>query len=116
MRRFSYLFWMIFLLCSGIIFTSCNINKFEVDNFQQKIRKNPNEADEQYNLGLAYSILGRHNEAVIALEKAIDLNPNDPEANFLLEKPTIVDVNFALVREGKANPDIMNLFDFVPTE
>ncbi|HUU88019.1 MAG TPA: hypothetical protein VMX17_09740 [Candidatus Glassbacteria bacterium] len=36
--------------------------------------------------------------------------------DFLLEKPTIVDVNFALVREGKANPDIMNLFDFVPTE
>ncbi len=36
--------------------------------------------------------------------------------DFLLEKPTIVDVNFALVREGKVNPNIMNLFDFVPTE
>lgn len=33
---------------------------------------------------------------------------------FLLEKPTIVDVNFALVRGGKSNPEIKKLFDFVP--
>ena len=36
--------------------------------------------------------------------------------DFLLEKPTIVDVNFTLVREGKANPKIMKLYDFVPTQ
>ena len=36
--------------------------------------------------------------------------------DFLLEKPTIVDVNFALVREGKANPEVMKLHEFVPTQ
>ena len=36
-------------------------------------------------------------------------------SEFLLEKPTIVDVNFALVREGKANPELMKLYEFVPT-
>ncbi len=34
---------------------------------------------------------------------------------FLLEKPAIVDVNFALVREGKINPELMKLYEFVPT-
>ena len=34
---------------------------------------------------------------------------------FLLEKPAIVDVNFALVREGKKNPELMKLYEFVPT-
>jgi DNA-binding Lrp family transcriptional regulator len=33
---------------------------------------------------------------------------------FLLEKPTIIDVNFALVREGKVNPELMKLYEFVP--
>jgi len=36
-------------------------------------------------------------------------------SEFLLEKPTIVDLNFALVREGKANPELMKLYEFVPT-
>ena len=34
---------------------------------------------------------------------------------FLLEKPAIVDVNFALVREGKTNPELMKLYEFAPT-
>ena len=33
---------------------------------------------------------------------------------FLLEKPVIVDVNFRLIREGKVNPEIESLYDFVP--
>ncbi len=32
----------------------------------------------------------------------------------LLEKPVIVDVNFTLVREGKVNPEIEKLYEFVP--
>lgn len=35
--------------------------------------------------------------------------------DYLLEKPVIVDVNFALVREGKTNPEIGKLYEFVPT-
>jgi DNA-binding Lrp family transcriptional regulator len=35
-------------------------------------------------------------------------------ARYMLEKPVIVDVNFLLVREGKINPEIEKLEDFVP--
>jgi len=34
--------------------------------------------------------------------------------NYLIDKPHIIDVNFALVREGKVNPGIGGLRDFVP--
>ncbi len=34
--------------------------------------------------------------------------------DYLIEKPVIVDVNFPLVREGKANPDLDRLKEFVP--
>lgn len=34
--------------------------------------------------------------------------------DFLLEKPVIVDVNFSLIREGKINPELKNLYDFIP--
>lgn len=33
---------------------------------------------------------------------------------YLIEKPVIVDVNFSVVREGKVNPKIEELHDFVP--
>ena len=33
---------------------------------------------------------------------------------YILEKPLIVDVNFSLVREGKVNPEIERLHEFVP--
>jgi DNA-binding Lrp family transcriptional regulator len=33
---------------------------------------------------------------------------------YLLEKPVMVDVNFLLVREGKTNPELEKLEDFVP--
>lgn len=32
----------------------------------------------------------------------------------LLDKPVIVDVNFSIIREGKINPDLKRLHDFVP--
>ena len=34
--------------------------------------------------------------------------------NYLLEKPVMVDVNFCLIREGKINPEIERLYEFVP--
>lgn len=33
---------------------------------------------------------------------------------FLLEKPAIVDVNFSLIRQGKTNPELGRLEDFIP--
>ena len=32
----------------------------------------------------------------------------------LLDKPVIVDVNFSIIREGKTNPDLKKLYEFVP--
>ena len=34
---------------------------------------------------------------------------------YLLEKPVIVDVSFILIAEGKSNPDVKRLYDFVPS-
>jgi hypothetical protein len=33
---------------------------------------------------------------------------------YLLDKPVIVDVNFSIIREGKLNPDLKKLYEFVP--
>jgi len=33
---------------------------------------------------------------------------------FLVERPIIVDVNFPIIREGKVNPELKKLHDFVP--
>jgi hypothetical protein len=34
--------------------------------------------------------------------------------DYLLEKPVIIDINFSLVREGKVNPEIQKLNEYVP--
>jgi len=34
----------------------------------------------------------------------------------LIEKPVIVDVNFSIVREGKINPEIKKIYDFIPVK
>ena len=34
--------------------------------------------------------------------------------DFLLEKPSIVDVNFSLIRQGKTNPELHRLEEFIP--
>ncbi len=33
---------------------------------------------------------------------------------YLLEKPVMIDVNFVLISEGKSNPEIEKLYDFIP--
>jgi DNA-binding Lrp family transcriptional regulator len=33
---------------------------------------------------------------------------------YILEKPVMIDVNFCLVSEGKNNPEIERLYDFIP--
>ncbi len=33
---------------------------------------------------------------------------------YLLEKPVMIDVNFCLVSEGKTNPEIEKLYEFIP--
>jgi len=35
-------------------------------------------------------------------------------SDFLLDKPVIIDVNFPLIREGKVNPELKRLYEFVP--
>jgi DNA-binding Lrp family transcriptional regulator len=33
---------------------------------------------------------------------------------YLLDRPVIIDVNFSVIREGKVNPELKRLYDFVP--
>ena len=58
--------------------------RIEIKEFSPVIRSNPNPADEQFNLGVAFSILGRYNDAIKAFEQANHLNPNDADALFRL--------------------------------
>ena len=32
----------------------------------------------------------------------------------LIEKPVIIDVNFSIIREGKINPEIKRIYEFIP--
>lgn len=57
--------------------SSCGQGHFQYDEFAPQVRAHPGEADEYFNLGTAYSILEREEEAVKAFGEAIRLNPGD---------------------------------------
>jgi len=37
-------------------------------------------------------------------------------SDYLLEKPVMIDVNFTAIREGKTNPELKKMYDFVPKD
>ena len=77
--------YLIILLSVLVVLTLfCGNNSFEIEDYTWTIRKNPNAADKQFNLGVAYSITGRHKEAVKAFKQAVRLNPEDADAYFRL--------------------------------
>ena len=60
-----------------------------------------------------------HVKLILELESAFNLEI-DPEAIRLLysehlqERPILMDINISLVAEGKKNPNLDELFDYVP--
>jgi len=48
------------------------------DRFQKAIKSDPKSAEAQYNLGLSFDKLGKHDEATAAFKQAIALAPANP--------------------------------------
>ena len=53
----------------------------ELEDAQEKVRQNPNNAITYVNLGFAYNNLGRFQEAITSFKKAIRLDPNNAFAH-----------------------------------
>ena len=72
------------LCCVAVACLSCGPGKYRAENYKRITRIQPNEADEFYNLGIAYSIVEREKDAVDAFQETIRRNPGDAEAYFRL--------------------------------
>jgi len=48
------------------------------DRFQKAIKSDPKSAEAQYNLGLSFDKMGKHDEAAAAFKQAIALAPANP--------------------------------------
>jgi len=53
---------------------------------QHEVELDPKDAPSQFNLGLALVKVGRVKEAVPHLQKAVELNPKDDEAQQVLQQ------------------------------
>lgn len=71
------------------------------EKFRQMLKLDPNSPELWSDLGVAYSMEGRHQEAVEAFEKALQLNPSLRSANLML--------GIDLVRLGKPDGAIPHL-------
>jgi protein involved in polysaccharide export with SLBB domain len=58
--------------------------------FQKAVQLNPNYGDAHYGLGLAYSDLGRWEEAIRSFENAVKINPKDKEARAKLDEAHVL--------------------------
>src|SRR5579864_7682966 len=71
------------------------------EKFRQMLKLDPNSPELWTDLGVAYSMEGRHQEAVVVFEKALQLNPSLRSANLML--------GIDLVRLGKPEGAIPHL-------
>ena len=65
-----------------------------IEKQQQAIRKNPQDAEAYFQLGLAYQSLGKHHEELEAYRKAVDLKSDYADAHFNLG------VTYDILRDG----------------
>ncbi len=56
------------------------------DRFQKAIKSDPKSAEAQYNLGLSFDKMGKHEEATAAFKQAIALAPTNPA---IKDSPTL---------------------------
>ena len=69
------------------IFRSLNAgvdSRKELTRYEWIARENPDNAISQFNLGVAFTERGRHNDALAAYQKAVALDPEDSRANYHL--------------------------------
>jgi Flp pilus assembly protein TadD len=88
-----------------------------ISALKEAVQKNPNDAEANYKLGLAYSQQGNEAEAIKALEQAVKLKPNfqaareslgdeyDRRGIALAQNNQFRDAEEAFAKAIKANPD-----------
>ena len=57
-----------------------------IDRFQKALKSDPKSAEAQYNLGLSFDKMGKHDEATAAFKQAIALAPANPA---IKDSPTL---------------------------
>lgn len=65
-----------------LLAASCGRGRLDYGEFAPVVRTAPDAAGEQFNLGVAYTILEREEDAVVAFGEAVRLNPGDGAALF----------------------------------
>lgn len=69
----------------GIKYAQAGLWDKAEDAFKDAAKANPAEPKVHYNLGITYNVQGKHQEAIAALERAIELNPKDKYINTLAQ-------------------------------
>jgi len=55
-----------------------------LEDDQEKVRQNPNDADARYNLGITYANSGQYKEAIASYKEAIRIKPDYANAHINL--------------------------------
>ena len=66
-----------------VMTAACDGPAYRVDAFTPRVRANPGEADSSFNEGLAYFFLGHREDALNALDRAVELDPGDGRTRFI---------------------------------
>ncbi len=74
----------------GVKYARAGFLKQAVELFERAVELKPDYADAHYSLGHAYFDLGRGDEAIQSLQRALNLNPGDKEARRLLEQARLL--------------------------
>ena len=82
MNRNTYI--LLSIMATVFLITSCKVSRYQVEEFEPRIRQNPSDADKDFNEGYALYLLNRQQESADALARAVEGNPTDGQAYFFL--------------------------------
>ncbi|NTV06085.1 MAG: tetratricopeptide repeat protein [Chlorobiaceae bacterium] len=86
----------VFMLSAGLtMLTSCSSKQNEINNLQQQVWKNPQNANSYLLLGNAYARTKRYSEASTAYKRALAINPELDEALHALGAVAFNQKNYA---------------------
>ena len=78
--------WFLLTVVALLVVVSSSVisSSGELENAQEAVRQNPNDAKAHYNLGNAYVRSGQHQDAIASFKESIRINPNLAEVHYNL--------------------------------